>query len=38
MQCALLARRKAGEGPEELMASVGVWAVLNAWRSKARIP
>lgn len=34
----LLATRKAGEGPEELMASVRVWATLNAQNSKARIP
>lgn len=38
IQFALLARRKAGVGPEELSASVRVWAMLNAWSSKARIP
>lgn len=36
IQCALLGRRKAGEGAEEL--SVRVWTTLNAWSSEARIP
>lgn len=36
-QCAVLAGRKAGEGPEEMKTSMRVWAVLDAWRSKARV-